>query len=156
MTQRNKKTPSLCPQFPPLQVNWLKLQIWALSTLSKMFLSSFLPSGVSQEGPAWLSSTKPTLQTGITVVHKAPWHPAAQDTPEDGIKSCNCFSIFHLQTAQEKSKNHTMDVRLKNNNELGLYEDKITHSINFNYKGMQGPSSFISAIEKVQKGKKLN
>ena len=83
--------------------------------------------------------------------------PAARDIPEDGIKSCNCFSISHLQTAQEKSKNHTMDVRLKSKNELGLYGDKITtHSINFNYKGMQGPISFTSVIEEVQKGKKLN
>ena len=82
--------------------------------------------------------------------HKAPRHPAARDTPEDGIKSRNCFSVSHLQTAQEESKNHTMDVRLKSNNKLGLYGDKVTtYSINFNCKGMQGPISFTSAIEKV-------
>lgn len=36
----------------------------------------------------------------------------------------------------------------------------MTHLINFNYKRMQGPISFTSAIEKLiillQKGKKLN
>lgn len=47
-----------------------------------------------------------------------------QDTPEDGIVSCNCVSVFHLQMAQEKHKNQAMDVRLKNNNELGLHGER--------------------------------